>query len=123
MNRKLSATILCLVVAVLGLVVSLQRNHQDYRNYQTLQPSTSYPSLHHQSVSVDEAFKIVTDRTIQEKQRVFGLNLPVAEKIRRIDAVEGAGEDMIKQLQQAHFKEPFDKEAFEEDIQRRIASK
>ena len=123
MKRKLSAAILFLVTAILALVVSLERNHQARYRYQKPHLDSSYPNLHQQSVNIDEAFEIINNRLLQERQSVSGLNLSVTEKIKRIDAVESAGEDMTRQLQQSHYKEPFDKEAFEEDIQQRIAAK
>ena len=123
MKRKLSVAILSLTTVILVLVVSLERNHQPHQSYQNFYPDTSYPSLKEQSANSDASFKIITDRIIQEKQTVSGLNLSVAEKIRRIDAVESAGEDMTRQLQKSRYKEPFDKDVFEADIQRRIAAK
>ncbi len=123
MSSKIGLVILCLVIAALVLVVSFIQNRQSDPVHQANSSHNAYPSLHEQSVNSDEAFKIVTERMAQEKQSSSRLDLPVAEKIRRMNAVEGAGEDMLKQLQKSHFKERFDNKAYEEEIQRRIAAK
>ncbi len=120
MKRKIiwGAIVSALVVVVaLSVLISLTRSHQ------SAPINTAPPSLHKQFVNSDEAYKIVGNRLAQEAKKCSRLNISVAEKNKRTDSVAQAGQVEIARLQASHFKEPFDREAFDRDIERRIAAK
>jgi len=127
---KQRATIIAAVAVVLvfvSMVVLISKNHltaHQERNRNRLSRSlVYYPPLHTQSVNMDKAYDVVGKRMIQEAKICSHLNIPVAEKDRRVNAVRAAAEAQLQPLQASHWAEPFDVDVFNKDVENRINSK